>query len=870
MGVLASNKKLKPLVFLYLIRLFWTISFAVLYSTLGLYLNYQFKFSLSTSAGFVGTFLGLNYLLPLVGGFLVQRYISNKLLFIICTLIQIVGCIILSSTVLDHAIWGLSLFLIGTITSVVCINMLIINLYQPSDKGRFLAFIWSFSGMNVGFFVGYIVSGEFGLLGKYSQLFLVSAIPAVISIFIILFAWKSLAEDKDKEPLLMIDLLKVCILLVGLTLIIDYVLRHGEVFGAFLLLLGVVTTGYLIYLIVKYRATHYGKSLSQFFLFFIVACIFWSVYFISPTALSLFIQTHVNLFIGGMRIAPQWVQSLNPMVIIIGGPLLCVILSYFESKKGLKVRTSALFLLGMLFLGVGTLLLYVGIKSDSASDGLSVFWPLASLLSQTIGEILIVPVIYSMVGELVPSVLQPLLTGVVMLASGIGSVIAGRLSSVAFSDSINTPLSFQHLFGWLSVVSIGTALFLLCSYKSVYRNLIVAANGYCKNYAGVSIARWKRLLVALVNAIGTGAVFYLIIYFVTELHFNVAKAGIIVSFYGVGTFAGSYFFGRLSDKSSPERISIVCLLGGALAFFVLPELRTIYLLIFNLFLMGFFSCGFRISNTIWLLDERRDSMPLNQLKIINLLRAVTNLGFIFFVALVLLFSSHGFNYIFYIAAILLALSSVYLLFFGERREGKGEVVKTFNCKEEDQIKSGNAWPILLCVFLVGLIFAQLRSAYAVYLNDNFTTMGVNAFSLLMVLNMSLIVFFQTPFMNMLGGFNKILLIGVGGFLSGLGMLILAFTSSFTAAILSCVIWTAGEMIFYSMSRLVCYQYGHIDRKGRVVGTYQLIYAASLIVGPGLGGIVYHRYSGDDVWYFSAFIGVVCLMICWVYRNRYAR
>lgn len=109
--------------------------------------------------------------------------------------------------------------------------------------------------------------------------------------------------------------------------------------------------------------------------------------------------------------------------------------------------------------------------------------------------------------------------------------------------------------------------------------------------------------------------------------------------------------------------------------------------------------------------------------------------------------------------------------------------------------------------------------------------------------------------------------GIGAFLMGFGMFMLSFSVTFTLAILACIIYTIGEMLFFSIAQLLCYQSGGEKKKGQSIGLFRTIFAASVFIGPTLGGYIYHRFGGNYVWYLCGFIGVACLISCLKLKNK---
>lgn len=396
---------------------------------------------------------------------------------------------------------------------------------------------------------------------------------------------------------------------------------------------------------------------------------------------------------------------------------------------------------------------------------------------------------------------------------------------------------------------------------------------YLANYSGVPKTCWQGIFLTLVESLAIGVCFFLSLYFVNTLHVDMTTAGILISCYGVGTSIGGILSGKLCDNMSSQTISIISLVTQALAFFLLAELNSIVLLMINLFVLGVASYGFTTANNVWMLKHCEEHSDI-RLKVINISRAALNLGFGLSGFLIGVIAVYGFQPIFYISCVSLFLSAIYLFFQKDRQENIGDnniqsIAKNCESQNESIIQKENKKVILLiltCLFLIGLIIAQLSITYPIYLQDAFPALGVKAVSILFILDTVLIVLFQAPLVNMLNNYNKILATGIGAFLMGLGMLVLSFSLSFFLAIISCVIWTIGEMIFVAMAQLVCYEKGAQKKKGQSMGIYQAVFACSKIIGPLIGGFIYHTYGGNFLWYLSALIGAVCLIACNHYKK----
>src|ERR1043165_1355863 len=187
---------------LFFVQTFSTLGFAVLYSTLVLYATKHLHFPQKEAATLMGVFGAFNYGLHLFGGYLGGRFLSNRNLFVGGMVLQVFGCAAISTGTVWGLYWGLALFLTGSGLNVTCINMMLTQRFAPDDLRREGAFFWNYAGMNVGFFVGFLVAGYYQLSENYTALFLFATIGNVGAIALALGNWKTLADRNT--PLLQV------------------------------------------------------------------------------------------------------------------------------------------------------------------------------------------------------------------------------------------------------------------------------------------------------------------------------------------------------------------------------------------------------------------------------------------------------------------------------------------------------------------------------------------------------------------------------------------------------------------------------------------------------------------------------------------
>jgi len=394
--------------------------------------------------------------------------------------------------------------------------------------------------------------------------------------------------------------------------------------------------------------------------------------------------------------------------------------------------------------------------------------------------------------------------------------------------------------------------------------------GYIGNYAGLPTICWQGILLVFMESVAIGICFFLSIYFVSLLHMNITAASMLISCYGVGTVIGGIAAGKLSDRFSPKIVSVSCLLLQSLSFLLLTTVESLAVLAGIMLMIGVCSYGFTTSNSVWILNQCKNS-PEIQLKAINISRAALNLGLGISGATIGFLGNIGFILLFEFSSFIFLMSSIYLLVctHDENKKSQLESLESPTHKVTQQRNDKKILFLTLgCLFAIGLIIAQLGSTYPIYIQKIFPERGIQAVSILFVIDTIMIILFQVPLLNLLRGFNKLFLVGVGAFLMGIGMALLTISYLFAIAIISCVIWTTGEMIFLATAQFVCYQRGGKNKKGQSIGMTQTAAALSRIMGPTAGGYIYYYFGGNILWYLSFFIGILCFTACSYAKKLY--
>lgn len=450
---------------LFFIQIFSTLSFSVLYSTLVLYLTDSLGFSGLQANAVTGFFIAYNFALHLLGGYVGGRLLSNRLLFSLGMISQVIGCLLLAKLSLVSLYLGLAFFLTGSGLNVTCINCMLTQRYQPSDPKRETAFLWNYSGMNLGFFTGFSLSGYFQLHANYSTLFLVSSLGNLIALMIVLFNWQKLADlntvltslpKKKQVKRLFFGIFTVATLIP----ILWFCSQHAKQSNQVVILSGIMAVIAILVMSQFQPTPAIKKRLYAFIILMVAGFIFWVLYQIAPMGLTLFIRSRVDNHLWGQVIPPQWFQNINTVVIVLGGPILGLLLQYLRSK-GMNISIPYQFAFALLLIGVGFIILPIGIAS-AHSALVSIHWVIASYILQSLGELFISPIGYAMVGRLAPQKLQGIMMGTWMMVTGVAAIFSNYFSNLMVEETSGAGLNdnFPSVFNQLGYSALLAAIVL--------------------------------------------------------------------------------------------------------------------------------------------------------------------------------------------------------------------------------------------------------------------------------------------------------------------------------------------------------------------------------------------------------------------------
>lgn len=415
-----------------------------------------------------GVYTFMVYLTSIFGGMIADRLLGTHRSMLFGGWIIALGHIVLAAMVFfpyelgttvneSHGYGALMCFLIGCTLIIIgtgffkpCVSVMVGQLYKRNDPRRDSGFTIFYMGINLGAFFAPLVAGYLGEKVGWHWGFGSAAVGMLIGLFFYQVSrgkYLGTIGDAPDGPLSSSDrkLVSVALLvLVGIPVLPLLIFVGGglnwvtEQWGAFtgmmgltgmtLLIVGVVLFGAIAFLFGQ-PSEDRGPLAVILILAFIGNIFFWTAFEQAGSSLNVFAKEQTDLTLGGLisgGIPAAFFQSVNPLTILLFGPVFSWLWIYLERKKK-DPSTPMKFAIGLWLLGLAFVAMVFG--AMDARDGLAgAHWLLVTYLIYTWGELCLSPVGLSMVTKLAPTRLQSLMMGLWFFTFALSNLLAGLVA----------------------------------------------------------------------------------------------------------------------------------------------------------------------------------------------------------------------------------------------------------------------------------------------------------------------------------------------------------------------------------------------------------------------------------------------------------
>ena len=422
-----------------------------------LYMINALLFSKAKASEIYGSYTGLVYLTPLIGGYVADRYWGNRKSILVGGILMAIGqfLMFLSGSFYENVglavplMWsGLAFLILGNGFFKPNISSMVGQLYQEGDKRKDSAFTIFYMGINLGAFIAPLVCGFFGDTGEPSDFkwgFLAACIGMMIGTILFQPMKDNYVVTPDGQPIGAVP--NTAVLAKDNTqstkLSTNQILiAAGLAVGSFLLLwqvLGFDVIGSSIYsfciamptmIIIDASLSKIERDrilvifISAFFVIF-----FWAAFEQAGASLTFFAEEQTNRNLLGAVVPASFFQSVNAVSVVILAPIMAVLWLFLAKRKS-EPNSLLKQSLGLMILALGYVVIAIGVEGVGLGMKVSMFWLIALYVIHTIGELCLSPIGLSLVSKLAPMRFVSLLFGVWFLANAVANKAAGQLSGL--------------------------------------------------------------------------------------------------------------------------------------------------------------------------------------------------------------------------------------------------------------------------------------------------------------------------------------------------------------------------------------------------------------------------------------------------------
>jgi POT family proton-dependent oligopeptide transporter len=399
-----------------------------------------------------GTYLFAVYGSGVIGGHFADKVLGSRKAIFLGGIVMCAGLFVMWWPSL--LFYGLGLVVVGNGFFKPNISTIVSGLYPEGDKRRDAAFTIFYMGINVGAFLAIFGAGYAETLSGthdwgWNVGFVIAAVVMILSLILFHFGqpWLGSAgfppgrEVTEESRLNATDWRDVLVWSVGMSalvvgLIFLWDIALGPLFAATpgivklsLGLLLLVAAGGGFTWINRDNTREEWERVWATLIICVFVIVFWAGFEQASGTMNLFAYEKTDRHIFGWEMPATWFQGFNPLFIILFAPVFSMIWSWSDKKKhGLSMP--AKMGVGMLVLGAGFVVMYMGQQVADSEGFAGLQWLVLVYLLHTLGELCLSPIGLSMITKLSPTRRVSLMMGIWFFTAAIADYLAQRLEAI--------------------------------------------------------------------------------------------------------------------------------------------------------------------------------------------------------------------------------------------------------------------------------------------------------------------------------------------------------------------------------------------------------------------------------------------------------
>jgi len=457
-----SKSHPKGLYFLFFTEMWERFSYYGMRAIFMLFMTKILLMSDADASQIYGSYTGLVYLTPLLGGYLCDKYLGNRKSIVLGGALMALGQFFMFLSASSGASAGVTFMWLG-LTSLIIgngffkpnISTMVGQLYPENDRRIDSAFTIFYMGINLGAFFSPLVCGSM----DFKWGFLAACIGMIIGLItFILFQKQYLISEDGKEIGLQVKKMdmKSFLAVIGSIGIIFFMLNFKQLFKSDVDIISYFIYGAMVIMPIiilsdkSLTKTEMKRIIVIFILAFFVI-FFWGAFEQAGASLTLFADRQTDRTLFDWEMPASYFQSVNPLAVIALAPLFTIIWGFLYARK-LEPSSPKKMAIGLALVALGYVVIAFAVKGLGVEDKVSMWWLIALYIIHTMGELCLSPIGLSMVSKLAPLRLSSLMMGTWFLANAAANKFAGTLSALipptAGAETTTEPLVYPSFLGF--------------------------------------------------------------------------------------------------------------------------------------------------------------------------------------------------------------------------------------------------------------------------------------------------------------------------------------------------------------------------------------------------------------------------------------
>lgn len=357
-------------------------SFYSMMAILTLYMDEQLRFSRALSAQVYGGYIAGVYFMPLIGGFLADRFLGFYRAVAIGATLMMIGQFMLAAPPLPFFFTALGLLACGSGFLKANISTIVGNLYRDRPALRDAGFNIFYMGINIGASISPFAVAYFRAHYGWSVAFASAGVAMILAlaIFISFHGYYAEAAVRPDKSTVQEEL----------------------------------------------DPPDAGRRVLALLVVFAIVVAFWIAFYQNGYTLTFWARDNT-----ATSIAPETFQSVEPICIILFTPMLVALWAWLRRRQA-EPPTVLKMLIGILLTAVSFLIMVAAARVAHETGRVSMAWLIGSYATIALGEICLSPMGLSLVTKVAPPRRRGVMMGAWFVATSMGGYFSGALGAYWF------------------------------------------------------------------------------------------------------------------------------------------------------------------------------------------------------------------------------------------------------------------------------------------------------------------------------------------------------------------------------------------------------------------------------------------------------